>query len=83
MGDGVNGLALFDHPSNPEHPGFFGEIAVPEQMSILHPPPNELDSETLRLQFCAYVHEGTAPEAKVGNYYQRYINPVEIEIIEN
>ena len=52
-------------------------------MSILHHPPNELDSETLRLQFCAYVHEGTAPEAKVGNYYQRYINPVEIEIIEN
>ncbi len=83
VGNGVNGLALFDHPSNPEHPGFFGEIAVPQQMSILHHPPNELESETLRLQFCAYVHEGTAPEAEVENYYQRYINPVGIEIIEN
>ena len=83
VGDGVNGLALFDHPSNPEHPGFFGEIAVPQQMSILHHPPNELEGETFQLQFCAYVHQGTAPEANIENYYQRYINPIEIEIIEN
>ena len=83
VGDGVNGLALFDHPSNPEHPGFFGEIAVPEQMSILHHPPNELENEIFCLQFCAYVHEGTTHEAKVENYYQCYINPIEIEIVNN
>ena len=83
MGDGVNGLALFDHPANPEYPGFFGEIAVPEQMSILHHPPSELENDSFHLQFCAYVHEGITPEAKVENYYKCYTNPVEVEIVEN
>ena len=83
VGDGVNGLALFDHPTNPEYPGFFGEIAVPEQMSILHHPPSELENDSFHLQFCAYVHEGITPEAKVEKYYKCYTNPVEVEIVEN
>ena len=40
-----SGIALFDHPENAEHPGFFGEIAVQEQMSILHHPPDELEDD--------------------------------------
>ena len=47
----MSGIALFDHPENAEHPGFFGEIAVPEQMSILHHPPDELEDDRFRLQF--------------------------------
>ena len=82
VGDGINGLALFDHPSNPEHPGFWGEIAVPQQMSILHHPPYELENETFQLRFGAYVHQGTTQEADVKDYYQRYINPVEVEIVD-
>ncbi|MCH8290469.1 PmoA family protein [Candidatus Poribacteria bacterium] len=81
VGDGVNGLAMFDHPQNVEHPGFFGEIAVPQQMSILHHPPNELSDDRFRLQFRVYVHEGITPEADVEPHYQCYANPVKVEVI--
>ncbi len=76
VGDGVNGLALFDHPENIEHPGLFGEIAVQQQMSILHHPPHD----NVRLQFRAYVHEGITPEAEVESHYQCYANPPKVEI---
>ena len=81
VGDGVNGLAMFDHPQNVEHPGFFGEIAVPQQMSILHHPPNELSGDRFRLQFRVYVHEGITPEAGVESHYQCYANPVKAEVV--
>ena len=53
MEDRVNGIALFDHPETAEHPGFFGEIAVPEQISILHHPTDELEDD--RRQFTSAV----------------------------
>jgi hypothetical protein len=83
VGDGVNGLALFDHPENAEHPGIFGEIAVQQQMSILHHPPDELSGDRFQLQFRAYVHEGITPEADVESHYQCYSNPVKVEVVEN
>jgi len=70
MGDGVNGIALFDHPESAAHPGLFGEIAVPQQMSILHHPPDELPDDRFRLRFRVYVHEGITPEAEVEFHYQ-------------
>ena len=82
VGDGVAGIALFDHPENAEHPGFFGEIAVPEQMSILHHPPDELEDDRFCLQFGVYVHEGITPAADVERHYQCYINPVQAEVLK-
>ena len=81
VGDGINGMALFDHPENSEHPGFFGEIAVPEQMSILHHPPDELENDRFRLQFGIYVHGGVTQQADVESHYRCYANPVKAEII--
>ena len=81
VGDGVNGIALFDHPENAEHPGLFGEIAVPQQMSILHHPPDELPADRFRLEFRVHVHEGITPEAAVESHYQCYANPVKVEIV--
>jgi hypothetical protein len=78
VGDGVNGIALFDHPDNAEHPGLFGDLAVPQQMSILHHPPDELPGDRFRLQFCAYVHEGITPEANVEGHYRCYAEPVKV-----
>jgi len=81
VGDGVNGIALFDHPENAEHPGLFGEIAVPQQMSILHHPPDELLTDRFRLRFRVYVHEGITPEAQVESHYRCYADPVKVEIV--
>jgi hypothetical protein len=81
VGDGVNGIALFDHPQNSEHPGLFGEIAVQQQMSILHHPPDELEGDHFQLRFGAYVHDGITPEADVENRYQCYAQPVKAEIV--
>ncbi len=81
VGDGINGMAFFDHLQNAEHPGFFGEIAVPEQMSILHHPPDELENDRFRLQFGVYVHAGITPQADVERHYACYVNPVRTEII--
>ena len=64
------------YPENIEHPGLFGEIAVQQQMSILHHPPYD----NVRLQFRAYVHEGITPEAEVESHYQCYANPPKVEI---
>ena len=38
VGDGMSGIALFDHPENAEHPGFFGgnRCAGTDE----HPPPS-------------------------------------------
>lgn len=81
VGDGVNGIALFDHPENAEHPGLFGEIAVPQQMSILHHPPDELPDNRFRLRFRVYVHEGITPEAQVESHYRCYADPVKVNIV--
>jgi len=83
VGDGKSGIALFDHPENAEHPGFFGEIAVQEQMSILHHPPDELEDDRFRLRFGIYVHAGVTPEADVERYYQCYVNPVQASVISH
>ena len=81
VGDGVNGITFFDHPQNPEHPGFWGEIAVPSQMSLLHHPPDELPDGRLHLRFRVYVHDGLTGDAQIGERYQSYASPVTVEQI--
>ena len=82
VGDGVNGIAFFDHPHNPEHPGFWGEIAVASQMSLLHHPPDELPDGRLHLRFRVYVHDGLTADAQMETRYQSYVSPVNAELIQ-
>ncbi len=82
VGDGVNGISFFDHPQNPEYPGFWGEIAVPSQMTLLHHPPDELSNNRFYLKFRIYIHEGSTADAQIETRYQNYISPVNVELIQ-
>ena len=81
VGDGINGITFFDHPQNPEHPGFWGEIAVPSQMSLLHHPPDEPSDGLLHLRFRVYVHDGITADAQIEKRYQSYASPVSVELV--
>lgn len=82
VGDGINGIGLFDHPQNPEHPGLWGRIAVSPQMTLVHHPPDEVDGDRLCINYRIYIHDGITPDADVEARYQSYISPVGVEIIE-
>lgn len=70
------GIAMFDHPSNPNHPpGLFtrsyGPISTREGfMWDGGCTMNEGDRLTLRTRF--YIHRGDAAQADVAGHYQRY-----------
>ncbi|MBD3183211.1 hypothetical protein GF312_13025 [Candidatus Poribacteria bacterium] len=81
VGHGINGISIFDHPDNPEHPGFWGEIAVPSQMTLLHHPPDELTQGRFRLKYRVYLHDGLTGDANIENWYQNYVSQIETEII--
>jgi len=83
VGDGVNGISFFDHPQNPEYPGFWGEIAVDSQMTLLHHPPDELSDNRFRLNFRVYVHEGSTADAQIETRHQSYVSPVKVELIDS
>jgi hypothetical protein len=80
VGDGINGITLFDHPSNPEFPGLWGEIAVPSQITLLHHPPDELPDDRFNLNFRVYVHDGETTDTPIEKCYQSYISPINVEI---
>jgi hypothetical protein len=81
VGDGVNGICIFDHPENPEYPGLWGEIAVPSQITLLHHPPDELEGDLFRLKFRIYVHTEGPTDADAEARYQSYASPVEVELM--
>lgn len=83
VGDGTSGISFFDHPQNSEYPGFWGEIAVPSQMTLLHHPPDELPDNRFSLKFRIYIHEGITEDAQVENRYQSYISPVNVELVDS
>ncbi|MFQ6041383.1 MAG: DUF6807 family protein [Candidatus Poribacteria bacterium] len=80
VGDGVNGITFFDHPQNPEYPGFWGEIAVPSQMTLLHHPPDELPDNQFKLKFRVYIHDDSTAEAQIETRYQSYISPMKVKL---
>lgn len=80
VGEGVNGICIFDHPQNSEYPGFWGEIAVPSQITLLHHPPDELSEDRFRLKFRIYVHDGTPADVPIEKYHQSYISPVKVVV---
>ena len=83
VGDGINGISIFDHPGNQEYPGLWGEIAVPSQITLLHHPPDELAGDRFCLNFRVYIHDGETGDADVENRYQSYVSPVSVEIRED
>jgi len=83
VGDGVNGIAFFDHPQNPEYPGFWGEIAVSSQMTLLHHPPDELPDDRFHLKFRVYVHKGSTANTEIETHHQNYISPASIELVDS
>lgn len=80
VGDGINGITLFDHPGNPEFPGLWGEIAVPSQITLLHHPPDELPDDRFNLNFRIYIHDGHTADAPIEKCYQSYVSPINVEI---
>ena len=73
----MNGLALFDHPENIEHPGLFGEIAVPQQMST----PSTIHRMITSVSDSVPTFpKDITPEAEVESHYQCYANPPKVEI---
>ena len=80
VGDGINGISIFDHPGNQEYPGLWGEIAVPSQITLLHHPPDELAGDRFCLNFRVYIHDGETADADIENRYQSYVSPIDVEI---
>jgi len=81
VGDGINGICTFDHPQNPEYPGFWGEIAVPSQMTLLHHPPDEIPGDRFQLKFRVYIHDGSTADAQMETRYQSYVSPIHVELV--
>ena len=83
VGNGINGISIFDHPGNQEYPGLWGEIAVPSQITLLHHPPDELAGDRFCLNFRVYIHDGETGDADMENRYQSYVLPVNVEICDD
>jgi Methane oxygenase PmoA len=76
VGKSINGICIFDHPQNSEHPGMWGEVAVPSQMTLVHHPPDNLPKDRFHLQFRVCIHDGNTSDAQMGTRYQSYVSPV-------
>jgi len=82
VGDGINGISIFDHPNNAEYPGLWGEIAVPSQITLLHHPPDELAHNRFHLNFRIFIHDRDAVNTEIESRYQSYVSPIKPEIYE-
>jgi hypothetical protein len=64
------GIAVFDHPSNPGFPATFGKTAVLSQITLTHYPPPERDPLFLRRR--VYLHDGDADAGRVAERAAQY-----------
>ena len=78
VGKGINGICIFDHPQNPEHPGVWGEVAVPSQMTLVHHSPDQLPQDRLHLRFRVCIHDGNTGDAQIETRYQSHVSPVQV-----
>lgn len=78
VGKGINGICIFDHPQNPEHPGVWGEVAVPSQMTLVHHPPDKLPKDRFHLKFRVCIHDGNTGDAQIEARYQSFVSPVKV-----
>lgn len=76
IGSGWNGVALFDHPSNPDFPKSPG-AAEYGLMSInrTYPTSDENRGGTVTYRYRAYIHNHDAKQAKVQQAWEDYAYP--------
>jgi hypothetical protein len=75
VGKASNGIALFDHPSNPDFPERFG-VREYGLLSIgRHYPCNE---PTVTLRYRAFVHRGDAAEGDIALAWDDYAHPCRV-----
>jgi len=70
VGNGISGIALFDHPQNHDYPALFFTRGY-GVFSAKHSYPE--DSDKLTLRWGAYVHGGDAVEGKVDGKFQKML----------
>jgi hypothetical protein len=73
VGDGWSGIALFDHPDNPESPATFFTRGYGVFTVTQHYPEQIGENERLTLKWRAYIHTGDATEGRVEAQYREFI----------
>ncbi len=73
VGNGWSGIALFDHPANPEYPATFFTREYGVFNVTHHYPQGRGDNNLLTLKWRAYIHAGDATEGKVEAQYREFI----------
>lgn len=72
--DKIEGITLFDHPANPNHPSYFhvrndGWMGA----SLTFDGPREITSdEPLRIRYGLYVHRDMKPPAEIEEQWKRF-----------
>lgn len=75
------GIAVFDHPQNPQHPTYwftrdYGPVA-PNYGFFLEDPIVITPRKPLRLRYRIYTHSGNAAEGRVAEAYAEYLDFVQ------
>jgi hypothetical protein len=70
VGTGWSGIALLNHPENPESPA----PVFTRGYGVFNVTQHYPDTDRLTLRWCAYVHAGNATEGRVEAQYQEFIN---------
>jgi hypothetical protein len=73
------GVAMFGHPENPRHPSPYYVFDTSDlqflQPALLFNEAMDLnESQTLRLRYGVYIHQGAASKEQLENQYQQYIS---------
>jgi len=76
-----NGIAIFDHPSNINHPAYtIARDSGWMSCSSFYEPVTIRKGEQLRLRYRVFIHSGDSETAKIDARYQEYIRPPKISM---
>jgi len=83
VGQGWNGVALFDHPDNPDFP----QPIIARDYGLMniertYPADDIYRGSVVTYKYRAFVHNGNAEEAKVEEVWQDYAYPCLVEVGE-
>jgi hypothetical protein len=78
VGDGWNGIAILDHPSNDGYPGALYKYAVAQQITQCHYPPRDLSGGSFVLRQRVYVHDGDAAAGDVEGHWAAYAQDIAV-----
>jgi len=79
VGEGWNGIALFDHPANPDYPvqpraQGYGIMSVGRE----YPKDDRFRNGAVELRYRAYIHKGDATVGRVDQAWHDYVHPCEV-----